>query len=104
MEGGNKTTLTVEPEQAPFLAPFLGHGQFVAADVERCAVPAIRRLHLDQTGPAISLKAGDVVARAVAILLRYPSHLARQVIPPGGLEREPTSTAAQTVFAKPLKR
>ena len=36
-----------EPEQGPFRAPLLGHGQLVAADVERGAFPAVRRLHLD---------------------------------------------------------
>lgn len=68
-----------EPEQGPFRTPLLGHGQLVAADVERRAFLAIRRFHLDQARAAIRREAGDIVAGSVAILLRNPPDLACEV-------------------------
>ena len=69
-----------KPKQRPFRTPFLGHSQLIAADMERRALPAIRRLHLDQTWAAIRREAGDIVARTIAVLLRYPPDLARKIV------------------------
>ena len=69
-----------EPEQGPFRTPLLGHSQLVAADMKRRPLPAIRRLHLDQARTAVRREPRDVVAGAIAILLRNPSDLARKIV------------------------
>ena len=67
-------------EQGPFRTPLLGDGQFVTADVERRAFPAIRRLHLNQARASVRREAGDIVASTIAILFPDPSDLTRKVV------------------------
>src|SRR5689334_18002213 len=57
----------------PVLTARFGNGEFVARDLERCAFPAIGRLHLDQTAAAVDLEALNVETSAVAIQMRYPA-------------------------------
>lgn len=69
-----------QAEQGPLRAPLLGHGQLVAADMKRRALPSIRRLHLDQARTTVGGEAGDIVAGTIAILLRHPPDLARKIV------------------------
>ena len=45
-----------QPEQAPFRPALLGHGQFIAGDVKGRALPAVRRLDLDQPREPVRAK------------------------------------------------
>ena len=69
-----------QAEQRPFRTLLLGHGQLVTADMERGALPVIRRLHLDQARASVRREAGDIVASTIAILFLDPSDLTRKVV------------------------
>jgi hypothetical protein len=59
--------------------PLIRDGQFVAADIEGCALPAVRGLDLDQARASIWIEARDIIARTIAILIRDPPHGLGQV-------------------------
>lgn len=64
----------------PIVASFLRHLQLVARDMEGRAFPSVGCLYLDQTILPLRREAGDVIAQAVAILLRYPSDAPGEVV------------------------
>lgn len=61
----------------------VGHGEIIPRDVERCPVPTVRPLHLDEARRAVGREAGDVVAGAVADLPAGPDNPPRQIAPAG---------------------
>lgn len=71
-----------EPDQRPMLAPIFGYGQLVARDVERCSLPAIGRLDLDEPVTAVGLKTENIVARTVAIHVGHPPDALGQIRSP----------------------
>ncbi|KAK0360476.1 hypothetical protein LTR94_027150, partial [Friedmanniomyces endolithicus] len=76
-----------EPHKAPIAAMLFRHGQFVAADVKGRALPSIGGLHLYKARTTIDLEASDVIAGAIAILVRNPADAIGQIVAPGGNKR-----------------
>jgi len=70
----------VHAEEAPGIPVPLGDLQFIARDVEWCALPAVRGLDLDKAFPSRGAETLDVVAGAGAILLRDPANLFGKVV------------------------
>ena len=68
------------PHKLPLGTPFIGHRQFIGADVEGCSLPAIGRLYLNQLFASVRLETGNIVAVTVAILLRSPARLADLIV------------------------
>jgi hypothetical protein len=49
LEGANLAGEVEQPHQTPFLSSGVRNLQLVSRDVERCALPPVRRLDLDET-------------------------------------------------------
>ena len=70
----------VEPEEMPIIATLGRHLELVARDIEGGAFPSVGRLHLDEAVSAFEREAGDVVAGAIAVLLRDPANPPCQIL------------------------
>jgi hypothetical protein len=89
-------------KQTPVRLALLGDIQFVAGDVKGRALPSVCRFYLDQSRAAVRRKAGDIVARAIAIFLRHPSHLARKIVAAGRFQGR-AFMAQDSFFSGPAK-
>lgn len=79
-----------------------GYRKFISRDMEGRSFPAIGRLDLDETLASILVKAGDVIAKTVAVLIGDPSHLSRQIMPPS-LDKGGALVAQNDLFTGPAQ-
>ena len=70
----------VDPEEMPVIAALIRNLKLVVRDVKGGPLPPIGGLHLDKTLPAFGRETGDVIAGAIAILLRDPANPPCQVL------------------------
>ena len=66
-------------DEEPVIAACFGDSQFVSGDVKRRALPPVRGFDLDHPFAAVGFEAGDIIAKAIAVLLRRPADLAGKI-------------------------
>jgi len=66
IEGADLAGEVEQSHQTPFMSPGVCNFQLVSQDVERRALPPVRRLHFDETWRPIRRETGNIICRVQA--------------------------------------